>query len=238
MSAEDHMHPRLLWHMGCILSPHFSSLLSKHVVTHSFTHSARSYWAQSICKAPMLQARPAHDSLSQKSAQAQSPLKPAKSTNFPKHQHQTKKIPYRTESEDKVEVCTCWVPGKTCCLIPCTLAIQPFIKVTSLWCLQIFGTWIRTYILWLITNIHTHCLKKCTELFLWPRWVENPVWLNSWNPPIQSAEASVLKGTGELCWARVDVGNNAQNDRRHHHFVHSVNIFASLPCGSVPCIRI
>lgn len=168
------------------------------------------------------------------------PPQPREEHKFPKAStsDKKKKIPYRTESEDKVEVCTCWVPGKTCCLIPCTLAIQPFIKVTSLWCLQIFGTWIRTYILWLITNIHTHCLKKCTELFLWPRWVDNPLWLNSLNPPIQSAEASVLKGTGELCWARVDVGNNTQNDRRHHHFVHSVNIFASLPCGSVPCIRI
>lgn len=104
MSAEDHMHPRLLWHMGCILSLHVSSLLTKRMVTQSFTHSAHSHWAQSICKAPMLQARPARDSLSQQSAQAQSPLNPGKSTNFPKHQHQTKKKKSHTEQNQKTKL--------------------------------------------------------------------------------------------------------------------------------------
>ena len=60
----------------------------------------------------MLQAWPAHDSLSQQSAQAQSPAQPREEHTFPKASTSDQKIPHKTESEDKVEACTGWVSGK------------------------------------------------------------------------------------------------------------------------------
>ena len=93
VSWRPHVDHTFVW------SYHYTSLHSsqevppKCVVTHSFIHSAHSYWAQSICKAPMLQAWPTHDSLSQQPAHAQSPTQPREEHKLPKASTSDKKRP-------------------------------------------------------------------------------------------------------------------------------------------------